>query len=615
MTQPHEAIEVQTLPIWQLFSDHFFEIPPNQREYSWEERDQVSRLWEDLVAVVEQDRKKLSQRPLGHFLGAIVVVGKEHSGPGTRHSVIDGQQRLTTITCLCRILLEYADRHSDPEVRRRLVNKLMPCVSADVAGHIHARMILNRENEFYRVSVLEKSSQSDREEYWIEEGVSSPAPRVRLVDCLRYFHKVIGEYLDSRAGGARDDEHGASEALNAAIADLVYALCDLNYVLYIRVRDYRMAYRFFETLNDRGLDLSQADLVKNSLLEHASEISDTEFKRALDSWTEMLDELDNQELLEARELLQYSFTSRFRNVKAESLFDVVSQTIALGAPAPAKYAAEVLEDARLWNRFLQGNLDYWTNEAMDARYFIVHIKPIWKKHVTPLLLRIIERFDSRANVAKLGKALHAVEAFLFREGTIRRVSVSTLEKVLGEAARIVGDESKGDGAFVKFLSSKAPDSEFREEFAVASAKGRLAFYIAWRLEKYALRNWSTDIQELSPAKQSRNTHLEHIMPKKPNASWRGIEEHEDFKLYIDRLGNHVVLASKVNQSIKNGKFADKLQNDQKKDYANQNLALPKQIIEKKRSWAPRNSWTFDSIKKRQRFLADEYALKVWKIDW
>jgi hypothetical protein len=132
----------------------------------------------------------------------------------------------------------------------------------------------------------------------------------------------------------------------------------------------------------------------------------------------------------------------------------------------------------------------------------------------PLLLRITEKFNKAEKAEELGKALWALECSLFRAGTICSVSINELESVLGEAARIVSDNQRPDSEFVAVLEKARPDAEFKEAFKTFSAKGKLAFYIAWRSEKFALGDGSgLDIGSLSPAKQSYQQHLEHIMPK------------------------------------------------------------------------------------------------------
>lgn len=612
MSDPSSKLKAESLTINGLMASYFYVVPHNQREYSWRVKEEIPRFWEDLLETINRDRKEgvSVANPVGHYMGAVVVIGGDQGGATDRHKIIDGQQRITTTTCLARVLLEFVDQLGDHELRRRLSNKLMPCIYADIQGEVHPRVILNREHAFYDQSVVRSGGRVERTEYWQSETTEKPAVRSRIRQAIEYFDARVQSDLDA-AGSV------GSESRDRRIADLVYTLCDLFYGLRIRVEDHVIAYRFFETLNERGLELSQSDLIRNVVLEHAESVGPATHDKALNNWAAMLDALEEQDALETSEFVQFSYASRQATVKAEKLFDQISQDLRSASIEADQLTSELAMDAMYWNELRQGNKNYWTNAAEDSQSFILEIKPIWKKHSVPLLLRIAERFDKKERKSELERALFAVECFLFREGTINSTSISDLARVFGNAARVVGDPNQPAEKFIDILKEASPDGPFKENFSVASAKGRLAFYIAWRLEKYVLGAGQFDLSSLNPAKQSRYTHLEHILPKKPDGSWDGIEEHDDFAEYLDRLGNHLILDGKLNSSIKNGSIQKKMRNPEnsKKDYASQNLRLPQQVVAKADDWLHEGKWTFQSIKDRQQFLAENYALKVWRIDW
>ena len=94
-----------------------------------------------------------------------------------------------------------------------------------------------------------------------------------------------------------------------------------------------------------------------------------------------------------------------------------------------------------------------------------------------------------------------------------------------------------------------------------------------------------------------------------------VQRLKEFGEYLDRLGNHLVLEGKLNSSIKNGAYSNKLRNSKNKDYSNSKLDLPKEIIQNTAQWAPANHWDFESVQKRQIYLATNYAAKVWEIVW
>lgn len=109
MSEPFKKLDPDSLAIECLFRNSFFEIPHNQREYRWVITDQILRFWEDYITCIKEDRESSTQTPLGHFLGTVVVIGAKDSSHEERYRVIDGQQRLTTLTCLARVLLDMSN--------------------------------------------------------------------------------------------------------------------------------------------------------------------------------------------------------------------------------------------------------------------------------------------------------------------------------------------------------------------------------------------------------------------------------------------------------------------------------------------------------------------------
>ncbi len=129
--QPWQNLEPDSLSTNKLLSDYFYQIPPNQREYKWKTKEQLRRFWDDLTSCISKDLPSSSAPVLGHFFGTIVVIGDKQPTSSDRHKVIDGQQRITTITLLARVLLEFVeDEHTDSGKKQSLSTKLLSCVTS-----------------------------------------------------------------------------------------------------------------------------------------------------------------------------------------------------------------------------------------------------------------------------------------------------------------------------------------------------------------------------------------------------------------------------------------------------------------------------------------------------
>lgn len=603
MKKPNENMKTESLSMGDILERSYYEVGRNQRDYSWEESE-LDSFWTDLTACIK-DSDPGEQNPIGHFLGFIVVSGQVETSSDDRQRVVDGQQRLTTFTLLARILLDSIDSRARFEEIHGLTQNLTHRIFVEEAGVRHPRIKLCRDDDFYQKSVVELTDSEERRKWWSSEDTDKKPVRKRIKEAMEGFEQKVTEYLTVNA----DDPDNK----RSPIAQITDVLCGQFYAVKVSADNTRTIYRMFETLNHRGMDLTQAQLVLNVVLEHAEKEGKDEFNVACEVWESFMAAVESQqpEMLNATELIQYSYSSRHKDEKEEALFDEVSEQLHLGETngglAPLSFVYELWEDAEKWERFIQGNSNYWTDRTKDSHYFIR--TALWKKHATPLLLAIAHQFDKPGKKSELEKALWAVECYLFRQGIICKVNIEKLREILGDAARMLQKDEDLDDV-IEYLKGHSPDGEFVEAFKIAKASSsKVAFYVGWRMEEEEMKSGGTAI---SPRKQSPTQHVEHILPKKPSPAWGGIEEEEEFKSYRDRLGNHLVLEQPINSHIKNKDIEYKIRNDEKKGYENSKLTFPSKFIEKKGDWLDQGKWTFKSIKKRQEYLAHEFALKTWE---
>lgn len=253
-----------------------------------------------------------------------------------------------------------------------------------------------------------------------------------------------------------------------------------------------------------------------------------------------------------------------------------------------------------------GDLVNWPERLADAQFAI--IDPLWKKHCAPYIFAVMEKFSDDTDI--LERSLVLCEHYLFRQGLVCKDSVSVLQKVFSDAAALV---KAGDSVeeLIDFCKRNSPDANFIDNFKVFSARNlKQGFYAIWKIEAFITDQKSV---EFRPKSQSAAQHLEHIMPKKPGADWKGIKQEEGFSRSLNRLGNFLVLNSSINQHIKNKSLAYKCNNPSSQDYKNSGLELPAEFVDKLSSWAVNGEWNFDAINLRQIYLAEKYAGKVWDL--
>jgi hypothetical protein len=251
-------------PVSKIFSDDYvFTIPGYQRPYSWKV-EQATDLIEDLLGFMRSAPDKSGDLP-PYFLGSIVLVKKEAISDAT---VVDGQQRLTTLT----ILLSAIRAHLNDGNAAKGLSKLI---------YDQGDIILNTENH-YRLSLREKDRAFFQNFVQLDGGIRKLVElssalsdsQNRLRDNARFFMK----YLENIS---------SDEQLR--LAQFIATRC---YLVAVSTPDLDSAFRIFNVLNSRGLDLSATDILKAEI---TGKIVDTKRDQYSDLWEALEDDLGREE--------------------------------------------------------------------------------------------------------------------------------------------------------------------------------------------------------------------------------------------------------------------------------------------------------------------------------
>jgi hypothetical protein len=449
---PSQQLSTKSTSVSELIKSTYFVVPPNQREYRWG-FEQLEKLWDDLITAVKEQGP--GGNAIGHFLGAIVVIGQDQSHDSARWEIIDGQQRLTTITILSECLRAYTSEITDQKIRLKLEHVLLDCVVAPNSGFV-PRLKLNREDDFYCNSLFENPSIESKRQYWDRAGDKKSEVQANIVRAFDFFYRSIDGELSGK------DSYGRQ----SRIRDLVETLTEFFYVLVVRTANLSLAYRLFETLNERGLDLSQADLIKNVLLEHAVSSGGSVVERVTKLWDVFIDNSESQpdnKKLDLPQLIQFSFTYRHERVKKEMIFEAVSKALSSTVMRALDFAQEFSKDSLNWRQFLLGDLKGWDPELEDLRYAIVD--PLWKSHCASFIMAIVDKHGE--DVVSLKRYLVLAENYLFRQGLIAKDSVGSLQEFFGEASAMV-KANLSLAEVSSYFARKSPDERFVENFSRAT---------------------------------------------------------------------------------------------------------------------------------------------------
>lgn len=246
MTDP-VRIEAGEKQIAKVFSDDYaFTIPPYQRPYAWEVQ-QVTELLDDL----EEAMGPASRSEGIYFLGSIVLV-KSKSAPEAK--VVDGQQRLTTLTILFSVLRDLTE---DEELRwqrdRYIKRPANPDQKLDARLRLHLRQ---RDQDFFADKIQKRGATADLPS---QNGLTGS--RARIVENAR----TLRERLSVMTATQR--------------SELISFLLNNCYLVVVEVPTDTAARRIFTVLNARGLDLAATDILKADLLERAGETMEAKLSR------------------------------------------------------------------------------------------------------------------------------------------------------------------------------------------------------------------------------------------------------------------------------------------------------------------------------------------------
>lgn len=246
-----------------------YDIPRYQREYTWNQRDWAN-LYDDIT-----------QNDAGYFLGSFIVVnGTVNSKMDTIHyEVIDGQQRLTTLSLLLAALYTRIMEHKDSIDDDMMLDDIRP---------LRNRLILKSDKSMTRVVPQVQNHNLEDYRWILKEHIGLDAvmqkPKFlglrKMSKAFNYFYDRLGEDVGNRDG---------IECVRCLL-DICRLVCSAV-VVQITVDSHADAYTLFASLNNRGVPLSAVDLIKNMLLGKVAGVDDGQLNYYFERWQEVLHNL------------------------------------------------------------------------------------------------------------------------------------------------------------------------------------------------------------------------------------------------------------------------------------------------------------------------------------
>lgn len=586
-----------------FYSTKKFIVPDYQRKYAWT-IDQLDQFWDDFIKTYESCYNvntyvlKSSNSHAPHFFGGVVltVLGDNI------YEIIDGQQRITTTCIFMKVIIEVASRIQDMNKVVHIMKLTEHFIKQtdNITMDFEAKLELDSTiNSFFREYILLKNNKKERDLYLNGKKFKKNSSQKLISEAYEFFYNKLSQEFP-------DDMN--LDDLYQKILAYITVVGRYFLILKIGVKKKNTAYTIFETLNKRGKDLSESDMIKNELFKAINGNSeDIKLK-----WDNISENIENEDLTE---YIRFNYSSIEENVTPAKLYEKIKELI--NNKNAYDYLTNLENESDIYGNIININSNYWIsyagkNMGQNIIENLNAIKSMGITNCTPLLLSSAIRYiNIEGDKVKFDRILSNIVTFCFRYFTIGGNSVANFEKEIGILARAVrkkGSKIKKDNKeyiiddvddVVNYMRSLTPDSLFKKNFKEFTTKSMpLAYYVLFNLEKYLKPG-------VQPLPHSPKQHIEHIMPKKPSMArnrqheWNHVRHRAEYMDYVNRLGNLMILESNINSEIKNKDFDIKL-----KGYKDSSLYYPGMIV------ANYTEWDFSSIENRQELMSNT-ALNIW----
>jgi len=561
-----------------------FQVPRYQREYSWD-NEQFSDMFTDVLQADEET---------GHFFGSLLFYCEDDNKKPAE--IIDGQQRITTFFLLLNAiknsLLDYQDNKKLDKKTQNMIEsatrKIDTCLFStskkikDQSQSQTPRLETGkRDNKLFSEIIKGRNHKNV-----IDKSISSH--RLILKASQFYFSKNLSEIENA-------------EGLDGLIGFLD-KLFESKFIIMTAEKNSDKVL-LFKTLNARGLELAQSDLIKNEI---CKTVNESEIDDSIDIWDEIKIIIEkangNIDSFLFHYLNSYIESKKIRKEIEEKRGNI--KKLDYTPVIPEKYVFEAFE---LLLHSTNDVFELLNEIKFNAEQYVDFLKPTKNSkaynnligfkalNITkcyPLLLatkRILKDKDFE-------RLTNAIEVITFRHSILKE-DPKELEKVYYKALHSIYSSKDVEDA-IKIIhdhSTMKRNVDFCEYFSKATPKSITSKYILFRITRYHQEaiEWG-----------SKEIHLEHVMPQNPTGQWLKIKNNDidKYEDNLNRLGNLTLLQDKLNKSASNKDFIIK-----KKEYYNKS-----RLLVTKDSFNSYNSWGYEQITQRQKDLLLTVN-KIWKI--
>lgn len=544
-----ESTEFDHDQLGHILGDHLVEVPEFQRAYSWEQIN-VQEYLSDL----ERARAKKS----AYFMGTLVFAkGDDDSG---RRKIVDGQQRLATTAILFIAIRDRLRELGKDDLSENTTKKYLRRFSIREEGDVDSLILSPGDQDAYDAIIAGH----------VQEVAATNRIRLCYEECRRHLEML-----------APVPSHYKK------LVDVIDQLENDVQVLVAVATNLPEAYVIFETLNDRGADLTTADLLKNYLF---SEAKKSEFNYVQHGWNAIETNLGNKPDVMVK-FVRHEYMSRHGRVTTRKLYRSLQDDLQEN-PGAKPYVQRLKLAQETYLAFRDPDNPFWKDVKVDVRDALIAYRRFGFESSYPVLLAAFREWDK----TKAARLLVKIAKWSVRAQFVGRLGTGTAEESFASAASAISDGRAKNQTDVKAILSRLvpTDTEFKIAF---TSSGKLtlnrAKYVLAMLEK------ASDAKAHKPERAldwtSTAVTIEHILPQSSGGT------NDALQVKIDEIGNLALLEKRLNHQLGSKAFEEKIEAYRASDFG------------LTRALAEATAWTPEDVTARTANFAD-LACLAWPSD-
>lgn len=547
-----------------------FIVPIFQRNYSWQ-KSQYEQLWFDILRASKFKEKQ------NHFIGSIVYIDMgTPAGRPQQLLLIDGQQRLTTISILLCAIKDYVQKFN---LETKLINlakiKNQFLYNSDEIDEDKYKLLLNVQDKETYIKLIDNTIFT----------VNKPA--TNIIKCYEFFYEHIEDFIK---------QDGQIDEIYAGIFKLSLVSISLD-------KDSDNPQMIFESMNSTGKDLSQTDLLRNYLL---MDLTPEKQTRLYKTYWKPMEELFGEDIYK-NDVNKFDYFIRdFLTLKSDTGYICKINNVYENFKRYyldnncEKFA--VLKDLFTYAKYY-ACIDLLQEKDDELKLYWQEFKKLDSHVVYPFLLKLYDDYSRQILIKEdFKKILQVVISYLWRRA-ICEIPTNSLSKTFATLYQAV-DKEDYVNSIIKAFVFKSTYKRFPSDYEVREKLQTKDIY-HFRLRKYLLEALENYYHKEPIDLNTANYTIEHIMPQniEHNLLWQqmlGEDWQEVHSLYLHTLGNLTITG--YNAEMSNKSFWEKVNGES--GFKHSHLKLNESI-------AQCDVWNKKAIQRRTNILTD-IILKIWK---